>query len=249
MNRYAGVAGILLAWTALSSSGLISENKLPPPWAVVEALVYLTYRPSDVSWPLPEAAATSCARIGTAATLAALVGIPLGALMGTSRRVGEALSPVLDPLRSAPVVALLPLLVMGLGVGEVMKIAFLWVGGVVFLITGTRDAVAAVPAGYADKMRDLGATEWEVVRWSTLPLAAPGIMGAVITCVSVQWTYITVAELVNASSGIGKLIADSKRFSAMDQVVAEVGVILALALATTSIMEAAKRRLFPWEAK
>ena len=41
--------------------------------------------------------------------------------------------------------ALLPLLVMGLGVGEMMKITFLWVGGVVFLVTGTRDAVAAVP--------------------------------------------------------------------------------------------------------
>ncbi len=244
-TRGAGLGGLLLLWIGLST--VISSNKLPSPIEVLNALVYLTYRPSDGTWPLVDAAFASCARIFIATFLASLTGVPVGILMGINRRINDALSPIFEPLRSAPIVAFLPLLVMSMGVGESMKVTFLWFGGVVFLITGVRDAVASVPPGYAEKMRDLGATETELVFYSTLPLAAPAIFEATVVATSVQWTYITVAELVNASSGIGRLIADSKRFSAMDQVVAEIGVILFLALSSSWLLRRIKSKLFPWE--
>jgi ABC-type nitrate/sulfonate/bicarbonate transport system permease component len=66
------------------------------------------------------------------------------------------LSPLIDPFRSAPVVALLPILVMWLGIGETMKIAFLFIGAVVYLIPMVRDAIQAVPQSYWTSARDLG---------------------------------------------------------------------------------------------
>jgi ABC-type nitrate/sulfonate/bicarbonate transport system permease component len=62
-----------------------------------------------------------------------------------------------------------------------------------------------------------------------------------------MWTYITVAEYVNADVGLGQLIQNARRFSAMDQVFAGIAVIIALALITYQLMLAMKRRLYPWE--
>jgi ABC-type nitrate/sulfonate/bicarbonate transport system permease component len=167
--------------------------------------------------------------------------------MGASPIVNAALSPLVDPFRSAPVVALLPILVMWLGIHEGMKIAFLFVGAVVFLIPMVRDAIQAVPSQYWISASDLGASPFEAVRHAVLPLAMPRIADAIIVAVSVMWTYITVAEYVNPERGLGQLITNARRFSAMDQVFVGIFVIIALALLTYQGMVAVKKWLFPWE--
>jgi ABC-type nitrate/sulfonate/bicarbonate transport system permease component len=147
------------------------------------------------------------------------------------------------------VVALLPILVMWLGIGESMKVAFLFLGAVVYLIPMVRDAMRAVPQTYWVSARDLGATPFEAVIRGVLPMSKPRIADAIIVSVSVMWTYITVAEYVNAGQGLGQLIQNARRFSAMDQVFAGILVIVALALVTYRGMTALKRRLYPWEAE
>ena len=154
---------------------------------------------------------------------------------------------MVDPFRSAPVVALLPIMVMWFGIGESMKVMFLFFGAVVFLIPMVRDAVIAVPQAYWISARDLGATPFEAVRHAVLPMAMPRIADGVIVGVSVMWTYITVAEYVNAREGLGQLIQNARRFSAMDQVFAGIIVIIALALITYSSMQFIKKKLYPWE--
>ena len=104
-----------------------------------------------------------------AGVLVVAIGIPIGIAMGAAPRVNAALSPLVDPFRSAPVVALLPILVMWLGIGEAMKIAFLFIGAVVYLIPMVRDAIQAVPQSYWIGARDLGATPWECIRKAVLP--------------------------------------------------------------------------------
>jgi ABC-type nitrate/sulfonate/bicarbonate transport system permease component len=72
-------------------------------------------------------------------------------------------------------------------------------------------------------------------------------MDAIIVGVSVSWTYITVAEYVNAQEGLGQMIANARRFSAMDQVFAGIIVIIAVALLTYQTLMWLKRRLYKWE--
>ena len=81
----------------------------------------------------------------------------------------------------------------------------------------------------------------------TPEMTMPRIADAVIVAFSVMWTYITVAEYVNAREGLGQLIQNARRFSAWDQVFAGIMVIIALALATYQLMVWLKRRLYPWE--
>lgn len=243
----ASVAAVLLLWAVLSGAGLVSPGKLPAPWAVAQAFLYLAWDGERGQSLLLTATLWSMARVLVAGLLVVLIGVPIGVLMGASTRVNAALSPLVDPFRSAPVVAVLPILVMWLGIGEAMKVAFLFLGAVVYLIPMVRDALQAVPSSYWVAARDLGATEWEAVRLAVLPIALPRIADAVIVSVSVMWTYITVAEYVNAEKGLGQLIQNAKRFSAMDQVFVGIFVIIALALLTYSGMVALKERLFPWE--
>jgi ABC-type nitrate/sulfonate/bicarbonate transport system permease component len=167
--------------------------------------------------------------------------------MGSSPRINALFSPLIDPFRSAPIVALLPILVMWFGIDEFMKVVFLFCGSVVYLVPMVRDAVLAVPQSYWISARDLGATPAECIRKVIVPLAMPRIADAIIVGISVMWTYITVAEYVNAREGLGQMIQNSKRFSAMDQVFAGIIVIIALALVTYQTMTWIKRKLYAWQ--
>ena len=243
----ASVLTVLAVWSLLAGLDIVSSNKLPAPWEVLSAFASLTYSPAREGSPLLEAIVASESRILTAAFLTVILGVPVGVWMGASPRANAALSPLIDPFRSAPIVSVLPILVMWLGIDELMKVTFLWLGGVVYLIPMVRDAMAAVPQVHYVKAKDLGASDLEAVLMSVYPMAKPRIADGIIVSVSIQWTYITVAEYVNATSGIGKLISDSKRFSAMDQVFAEIITIIVLALLTYNGMMWAKRKLYPWE--
>lgn len=249
-KRLLGIGAVVLVlalWWAIAASGMVSPNKLPSPLAVMKAFGQLAWDGSAGKSLLLDATLASVGRIAMAGVLVMLIGIPIGILMGASPPINAALSPLIDPFRSAPVVALLPILVMWLGIGETMKITFLVMGAIVYLIPLVRDAVQAVPQTHWISARDLGATYWECIQKAVLPLAAPRIFDAVTVCVSVMWTYITVAEYVNAGQGLGQLIQNARRFSAMDQVFAGIIVIILLALLTYQAMRFARQRLFSWE--
>jgi ABC-type nitrate/sulfonate/bicarbonate transport system permease component len=242
------VVVVIGVWSLLSGLELVSPNKLPPPWAVASQFWYLAAPDANGDSRLLDATLWSCLRVFVAGVIVVIIGVPIGVLMGSSPRVNAVLSPLVDPFRSAPVVALNPILVMWLGIGESAKVAFLFVGAVVFLVPMVRDAMLAVSQQYWISARDLGATSWEATWHAVLPMAKPRIFDAITVAVSVMWTYITVAEYVNPERGLGKLIQDARRFSAMDQVFVGIIVIIALALITYSLMVWIKKRLYPWEA-
>jgi ABC-type nitrate/sulfonate/bicarbonate transport system permease component len=243
------IVTVLGGWALVSGLGLVTPLKLPAPWSVARAFSRLAWDAETGQSPLLNHTQWSVMRVIVAGGLVVAIGLPTGILMGASPRINAILSPLVDPFRSAPVVALLPILVMWLGIGESMKVAFLFVGAVVFLVPMVRDAVVAVPQEHWISARDLGATPWEAVWHAVVPMAKPRIADAITVSVSIMWTYITVAEYVNAKEGIGALIQHAKRFSAMDQVFVGIAVIMGLALVTNAGLTAIKRRLYPWEAE
>jgi ABC-type nitrate/sulfonate/bicarbonate transport system permease component len=241
------VVAVIVAWAVISGTGLVAPNKLPTPWSVASAFLTLAWDAERGESKLLDATLWSSGRVLVAAIMTVSIGVPLGILMGAAPRLNAVLSPVIDPFRSAPIVAILPILVMWLGIGESMKITFLFLGAVVYLVPLVRDAMVAVPSTYYISARDLGATPAEAVWHAVVPIAMPRIADAVIVAISVMWTYITVAEYVNAESGLGRLIMDARRFAAMDQVFVGIFVIIGLALVTYAGMTWAKNRLYDWE--
>ena len=249
-RRGLGIASVFIVlalWAAIAASGLLSKNQLPSPLSVAEAMGYLAW--SGGKSQLAVHTMWSVGRVAVASFLVIMIGVPLGVLMGSSPKVDAVFSPLVDPFRSAPVAALLPIMVMWFGIGETMKIAFLFVGSIVYLTPLVRDAIRAVPEQYLIAAQDIGATPTECVTKVLVPLAMPRIMDAIIVGVSISWTYITVAEYVNAQEGLGQMIANAKRMSAMDQVFAGIIVIIAVALLTYQSLMWLKTRLYKWETK
>ena len=242
------VSLVLVIWAVLSGLSLVAKAKLPAPWECVDAFIMLAWDAEKGESLLWLATQTSIMRVLVAGAVVCLVGIPVGVLMGASPKVNAALSPLVDPFRSAPIVAIQPVLVMWFGIDELSKILFLFLGAVVYLIPMVRDAMQAVPSTYYISARDLGASPWEAIRHAVLPMALPRIADGVIVSISVMWTYITVAEYVNAEVGLGQLIAHAQRMSSMPKVFVGIFVIVALALATYAAMTGLKKKLFPWEA-
>lgn len=236
---------LILIWSILSGFDIVGSTKLPSPLEVVHAFSYLAWDHGESI--LLTSTIASVVRILTAAFFVVTVGIPMGVIMGSSPKLNAFLSPLIDPFRSAPVVALLPLFVMWFGIGEQMKITFLFMGAIVYIIPLVRDAMLSVPYRYWEGTRDLGATYIECILKGVLPMAAPRIFDAVIVSTSILWTYITVAEYVNADSGLGQMIQNARRFSAMDQVFVGIIVIISLALLTFTGLTYIKNKIYHWE--
>ena len=243
------VVAVLGLWSAISGFELIGRFFLPAPWEVLGAIVDEAWDADKGTSPLGVAAFWSCFRVFFAMFMVILIGVPIGILMGASPYVNAALSPLLDPFRSAPIVALVPIFVIWFGIEETMKISFLFMGAVVYLIPMVRDAVLAVPHHHYEMAIDLGATPAEAVRLAVVPMAMPRIADAIIVAVGIEWTYITVAEYVNSTTGLGYILNTARKLSQMDRVFAAIVVILAVAWLTDVLLKLIKRTLFPWEAE
>ncbi|MEM7609553.1 MAG: ABC transporter permease subunit, partial [Myxococcota bacterium] len=172
------VLTVLVIWATLTIGEFVGPQKLPSIQKVGEAFMQLAWFNGESK--LLTATIASVARVFKAGVLVVVVGVPIGVIMGSSPRINAFLSPLIDPLRSAPVVAILPILVMWLGIDEAMKIAFLFAGAVVFLVPMVRDAMQAVSQQYWVAARDLGATPFEATWHAVLPLAKPRIADAII---------------------------------------------------------------------
>ena len=236
---------IVAIWSLITGFDLVSSNKLPSPLQVMHAFGYLAFSGNESM--LLNATIASLTRVIVATLIVIVIGIPLGVLMGASPIMNSALSPLIDPFRSAPIAALLPIFVMWFGIGEQMKITFLVVCAIVYMIPLVRDAMLAVPYSYWEMMKDLGGTDLECIMKGVLPMAMPRIFDGITICFSVVFTYICIAEYVNADSGLGYLIQSARRFSAMDQVFAGIGTIIALAMLTNYIMSTLRKQLYSWE--
>jgi NitT/TauT family transport system permease protein len=236
-----GVATFLLAWAALSYGGLVPRAILPSPTDVARAVPFLHFEEA-----LVRSALASLYRVLMAFLLSAAVAIPLGLLMGTFPPVRAFFQPLIDPLRFLPISALVPLFIVWFGIDDLQKVMFLFVGTVVYLLPLVVEAVERVDDVYVQTATTLGATGCQLVWRVLVPGSLPAIGEALRVMNGIGWTYVILAEVVNAPSGLGHLITVSQRYGHVDRMFALVIVILLIGVVTDLLISAANRRLFRW---
>ena len=222
----AGLLSFLAVWCVLSYTGLVPTVILPSPTEVIRAFPVLHFEEA-----LVRSAGWSLYRVGMGFVLSALVAIPLGLLMGTFPAVRHFLSPLVDPLRFLPISALVPLFLVWFGIEETMKIMLLFVGIFVYLQTATT----------------LGASRWQLVRHVLVPGSLPAIGEALRVMNGIGWTYVILAEIVNARLGLGHIITVAGKRSHVDQIFAGVLVILFIGVVTDGMIRVANKQLFAWK--
>jgi len=238
----AGIGVFLGLWCLLSYGGLVPRVILPSPTDVLWAFPRLHFEEA-----LVRSAFWSLYRVTMAFILSALVAIPLGILMGTYPPIKHFFSPVLDPLRFLPISALVPLTIVWFGIEEMQKIVFLFMGTVVYMLPLVVEAVANVDEVYVQTATTLGATKGQIVRHVLVPGALPAIGEALRVLNGIGWTYVILAEVINAPYGLGALITVAGKRGKVDQIFALVIAILAIGILTDWVIRRINGRLFFWK--
>jgi NitT/TauT family transport system permease protein len=239
----AGVAVFLGLWCALSYTGIIPSVILPTPTEVLRAFPRLHFEEA-----LVRSAGWSFYRVTMGFVLAALVAIPLGLLMGTFPPVKLFFAPVLDPMRFLPISALVPLTIVWFGIEERQKIAFLFMGIVVYLLPLVVEAVEKVDEVYLQTATTLGATKWQMVSQVLIPGSLPAIAEALRVINGIGWTYVILAEVINARYGLGALITVAAKRSHVDKIFALVIVILVIGVVSDFVIRFINKKLVFWKA-
>jgi NitT/TauT family transport system permease protein len=220
---------------------LVSELFLPSPIRVLQATLEMIFEHTlfDAIW-------ASTLRIVISFVAAALVALPLGILMGAFEPINRLMEPVMAPLRYMPISAFIPLLILWLGIGESQKIAFLFLGVFVFLLPVVVTAIRAVPEELVQTALTLGATRWQVIRTILVPAALPDIFDSFRVMNAISWTYVILAEFVNARRGLGYMIQLAGSHLHTAQVFSGIGVIGLIGLGTDALIRGINSWLFRW---
>ena len=178
--------------------------------------------------------------------LAALVAVPLGIAMGAFKPIEAFFEPFVSFARYLPASAFIPLLILWAGIGETQKLAVIFIGSVFQIILMVAVIVGSTRRDLIEAAYTLGADAGRIVRRVMLPGAAPQIAETLRLVLGWAWTYVIVAELVGAESGIGHMIMDSQRLLDTGQMIFGIFCIGVIGLVSDLAFKWANRRLYPW---
>ncbi len=221
---------------------------LPSPEAVAERFwVIATEGYQNVS--LFEHVGWSLYRVFVGFLLGSLVGIPLGYAMGLSGWARGWFDPIVEFMRPVPPLALIPLVIIWFGIGEVGKIVLLFLAALWVMIIAARAGVSGVNITKVQAAYSLGASKWQVLRYVILPNSLPEIFTGARVAMGVCWGTVVAAELVAAEKGAGKMIVAASKFQATDIVIMGIVMIGLIGFGIDILMRKSEAFLVPWKGK
>ena len=242
LSRLLPFALFLAAWQALAKSGLIAETFLPSVGAVTRALIDLGASKSFYA----DLAMTLWRSLGGLA-LGALIGIPLGAGMAVSRGMNGFFGPLVQATYSLPKTALIPLLLLWLGIGSATNIVAVMLSTLLPFVVYTYHGIAGVPRILIWSARAMGTAERRLMWKILLPASLHAILTGLRIALGFSFVIAIAAEMIAAHSGIGKLMFIYGESGSYDYMFAAVTAIVALAYVADRVAVAASSRLLRWD--
>ena len=232
---------VLLGWWGLAASGWFDKMFVPSPadtwarfwqWLRVEGLMADVY--------------ISTFRVFAGFLLSALIAVPLGLLIGTFRPVQAFFEPIIEFSRYMPAVAFIPLIMLWVGIGEGSKITIIWIGTFFQMVLMVSEDVRRVPMAQIEAAQTMGASKGEALTLVVLQSALPAITDTLRITLGWAWTYLVVAELVAANSGLGYAILKAQRYLLTDKIFVGILMIGVIGLVMDQLFRLVHRRRFPW---
>lgn len=236
-----GIAALLGAWVVGSATGLLDPRTLTEPWTVLATAATLIE-----NGRLQESLVTSGIRAALGLGLGVAVGTVLALVSGLSR-IGEALidGPI-QVKRSIPTLALIPLLILWLGIGEPMKVITIALAVFVPVYIHTHNGLRTIEGRYAELAETLGVTRGEFVRHVVLPGAMPGFLLGMRFAVTSSLLALVVVEVINATSGIGHMITLASSYGQTDIIVVGLVVYALLGVLADAAVRLIERKALSW---
>ncbi len=228
-------------WEASVRLGWVNPQLLVPPSGIAA-----TFWTDLTSGRLILAAKASAVEFAAGYVLAVVLAVPLGLLLGASRRLEWALNPYILGMYATPSQAWLPLLIIALGIGFAPKIVLVALFVFFVVVLNTTSAVKNVNPTLITVGRSFSASRWAIFTKIVLPAASPLIVTGLRLGVGRAVIGVFLAEMVGADQGIGFYILRSGTEFRVDRVFVGVLILVAASVALTELMRVVEQRLTPW---
>jgi sulfonate transport system permease protein len=232
---------LLALWTVGSATGWLDARTLSAPWTVVTTAGDLI-----ADGRLQENLAVSARRAGLGLAIGVLVGTVLALVAGLSRWGEAVLDGPIQIKRAIPALALIPLLVLWLGIGEQMKVTTITLGVFVPVYIHTHNGLRSIDSRYVELGESLRLRPAAFIRRIVLPGALPGFLLGMRFAVVAAWLSLVVVEQINSTSGIGYMMDLAREYGQTDVII--VGLVLygLLGLVSDGAVRLVQRRALSW---
>jgi sulfonate transport system permease protein len=237
---------VLAGWQFVSSAGLVSADKLPPPTQVWSTAVSLATTSSAAYGTLQGNMLASLERVAVGFACGAILALVLATTAGLSRLGENAVDPLMQMLRTLPLFGLIPVFIVWFGIGELPKILLIAIGVTIPLYLNTYSGIRNVDAKLAELGRVLQLSRRELVTQIVLPGALPQVLVGLRQSLGVGWLALVVAEQFNTNAGLGYMISQATQFSRNDVIFVALLVYCALGLLTDALVRLLERRALSW---
>jgi NitT/TauT family transport system permease protein len=190
--------------------------------------------------------AASLQRLAIGVAVAASVGLGLGIALGLLPIVSATLGPFVAALAMVPPLAVLPILFIAFGLGELAKVVLIALGITPFLVRDIAFRVAELPRELLVKAQTLGASTLQIALRVVLPQMLPRLISGLRLALGPAWLFLIAAEAIASTEGLGYRIFLVRRFLAMDVILPYVAWITLLAYLTDTALAHLSRRFYPW---
>ena len=181
--------------------------------------------------------------------LSIVVAIPFGIAIGWYKKFAYVCDPFVNAMNATPRVALLPLVIIWLGIGILSKVGIIFLGAVFPLLINTRDGVKTTPANLLTAARSFGASEWQIFKSVVLPSTVPFILTGLRLAVGRALIGVMVGELYAATAGIGFMITVAGATFQTDKVFVGVLIFAISGMVLTDLIDRYEARFDKWRPK
>ena len=244
--RLASLAIFLALWSV--AGGLVEARRpfnplfLPAPWVVIGALLELARKGQ-----LWVHVAATLERVAVGFSAGAVLALALGLLAGQVRAVRNVVEPVIELLRPIPPLAMLPLFIVWVGIGEGSKVGFITYATFFPMFVTTVHGVAQIDARLLRAAQSLGARPRHLFFRVILPAALPDVLTGLRLGVALSFFVIVISEFVGAENGLGYLINDGRNFFLVPQMLGAALLLGLLGYAGNGLVRVLERRVLRWQ--
>ncbi|MDR6755588.1 sulfonate transport system permease protein [Mycoplana sp. BE70] len=241
LHAIAAFATVLGLWWAASRFGWIGAFLLPPPGKVLTTLIEMAQ-----SGELARHTLVSLQRVGVGYLLAVALAVLLAVVFSKSAITRQLLDSLLEFLRQVPPLALMPLLMLWLGIGEAQKVGIIVLACFFPIFLGMRGGIAQVDPKLIEVGKVCGLSDGEILWRIVLPSSLPSIVVGLRIGLGYSWRALVGAELIASSAGLGYLIVDAENLARTDIVLAGIFVIGAIGILADQLLKRGIVRAAPW---
>nr|WP_223881530.1 ABC transporter permease subunit [Affinibrenneria salicis] len=232
---------LFFVWEYASRAGWIAAELLPAPSKVLSTAIDLIQ-----SGALQRDLLVSLSRAVAGWSIGASIGFLLGLTVGFSALAGALLDRTIQMMRAIPFLAMLPLVIVWVGVGEEQKIFMVALGVTFPVYINTTLGIRQLDPRLLELARVQKLGHFETIRRIVFPAALPSILTGVRYSLATAWLALVIAETVGASSGIGFLAVDAREFLQTDIIVLTIVIYAVIGMSADAIARALERHLLAW---